>query len=58
MTEMQPIYDHKPQNLIKAKPYSKNIQIPDNTHGIAIHLKDDEDHKMAHESNSKGIFKS
>jgi hypothetical protein len=56
LNKMEKIYDLSPQNPIMENIYSNDIQIPDDTHGIAIHQKDDEDRKMSHMSNSNQSF--
>jgi hypothetical protein len=56
INKIEPKYDLSPQNPIMANIYSNNIQIPDDTHGIAIHQKDHEDHNRSQISNSDGRF--
>jgi hypothetical protein len=55
MTKMQPTYDHA-KNPVVANIYSNNFQIPDDTHGIVIHQKDEEDPKLFQKSYSHSSY--
>ena len=55
MTQMQPTYDHA-KNPVMANIYFNNVQLPDDTHGINIQQKDEEDPKMSQISYSSHSY--
>jgi hypothetical protein len=55
MAQIQPTYDHA-RNSVVANIYSTNIQISDDTHGIAIQQKDMEDPTMFQKSYSNHSY--